>query len=286
MPNNQNHSPIISNIEITSFSNTESNSLIPLEKQAKDLRDAIENGYEFPPYNGFERFKKLIENKALINFVYLDDGQTPLHLAAERGRDDIVTYLLEQGADTTKQDTQGQTALHVAMCGDLNPLTQQDAFIRLIADSKNKGILDAQDNEGQTAWHKAAKYAVKEAVFKYLLAHGVNVTLQDQQGQTALHLAAQNLGLSEEALTLLLTTSKDMLDITDNNGQTALHVAVKSRNIRAIICLLKHGATMTLPDKDNRTALQLAAQYLHLSALETFKLIDVFDKTEDYGEKI
>lgn len=41
-----------------------------------------------------------------------ESGRTPLHLAALRGRQEIVILLLENGADVNAADNKGQTALH------------------------------------------------------------------------------------------------------------------------------------------------------------------------------
>jgi hypothetical protein len=43
------------------------------------------------------------------------NGQTALHLAAARGANSIVSYLVEQGASLTTRNRQGRTPLEVAM---------------------------------------------------------------------------------------------------------------------------------------------------------------------------
>lgn len=42
------------------------------------------------------------------------DSRTPLHWAASSGHLDVVTYLLENGAEVDKVDNGGWTALHIA----------------------------------------------------------------------------------------------------------------------------------------------------------------------------
>jgi 26S proteasome non-ATPase regulatory subunit 10 len=44
----------------------------------------------------------------------MQDTRTPLHWAASAGHLDIVTYLLENGAEVDKTDDGGWTALHIA----------------------------------------------------------------------------------------------------------------------------------------------------------------------------
>jgi ankyrin repeat protein len=43
------------------------------------------------------------------------DGQGPLHLAAQWGQEEVVTALIEHGADMNRQDAEGRTPLHHAI---------------------------------------------------------------------------------------------------------------------------------------------------------------------------
>jgi len=50
-----------------------------------------------------------------VNVNYFHEGTTPLHLAAEKGYPDIVRLLISFGADFRKKNTEGKTALEVAL---------------------------------------------------------------------------------------------------------------------------------------------------------------------------
>ena len=56
------------------------------------------------------------------------DGElhTPLHMAAMKGYQDVVMFLLEQGADRDALDNDGQTALDYAM------LMSHDALVPML----------------------------------------------------------------------------------------------------------------------------------------------------------
>ena len=43
------------------------------------------------------------------------DGQGPLHLAAQWGQSEVLTTLIEHGADINRQDAEGKTPLHHAI---------------------------------------------------------------------------------------------------------------------------------------------------------------------------
>jgi ankyrin repeat protein len=46
------------------------------------------------------------------------DGYTPLHIAAQQGRDDVVKLLLAGGADVNAKDDKGETPLQLAKSSD------------------------------------------------------------------------------------------------------------------------------------------------------------------------
>ena len=59
----------------------------------------------------FEQLKRLVEDGANITEVD-HQGFTPLHVAVMKGYRDIVTYLLEKGADVTALSVRGDMAIH------------------------------------------------------------------------------------------------------------------------------------------------------------------------------
>ena len=59
--------------------------------------------------------KKLVKNGANLNFKNDYFCKTVLHAAASKKDDDLVTFLLENGAKVDIKDHEGKTALHVAV---------------------------------------------------------------------------------------------------------------------------------------------------------------------------
>jgi ankyrin repeat protein len=57
--------------------------------------------------------KLLLESAADVNAIQMD-GQTPLHLACEKGHLDIAQLLLESAADFNAVNKDGFSSLHLA----------------------------------------------------------------------------------------------------------------------------------------------------------------------------
>ncbi len=96
--------------------------------------------------------------------------------------DELVRWLVAQGADINAADHYGKTPLHAharSWCGNAA------LFLELGAD------IEAVDHDGSTPLHAAAASYKPEAV-RVLLAHGANVHAKNNRGVTPLGLALAN----------------------------------------------------------------------------------------------
>ena len=84
------------------------------------------------------------------------NGRTALILAAQKQQDQVVQFLLDQGANVHHQDGYGMNGLMYAVHQGNLPLTR--LLARFGATAKNKGELgiDAKDDHGHTALENAA----------------------------------------------------------------------------------------------------------------------------------
>jgi len=130
----------------------------------------------------------IINAKTLIDLGADPDAtnmvkRTPLHYAAEiRNQHEITKKLLEKGADPTKKDRSGYTALHLAFRKGY-PFQFQTLI-------ENKAGLDVQDDSGKTVLHYLAESKEDNSEWIILLReNGADTLIQDKQGRTIFDLA-------------------------------------------------------------------------------------------------
>jgi Ankyrin repeats (3 copies) len=109
------------------------------------------------------------------------DRSTLLRVAVIDGAAPLVNHLLAFGADPSLADAEGGTALHwVAMSGS-GPSAEDKAKVLLCLSPD----VDAQDHEGRTALHLAARHNAFE-VATLLFAAGAQLAVVDNEGRSAL----------------------------------------------------------------------------------------------------
>ncbi|CAI9631388.1 unnamed protein product [Alternaria burnsii] len=230
-----------------------------------------------------------VNTKDTNNFDNLGE-QTPLHLAADRGLEEMARLLLAHpGIDVNSQDQSGETPLHAAAkngCMGVLVLLLARAEIILAPRSKNgstplhlaakNGHEDlvekllatlrsramsgvGQDQYGDSPLHAAAKNGHR-GIVRLLLAHnGTDSGLKNSNGETPLHLAAEN--GHEGVVNELLATSEleVMVNAQDRYLRTPLHRAVQWGHHKVVEHLLKKpGILVHVPDENEYTPLHLA----------------------------
>lgn len=188
-------------------------------------------------------------------------GRTPLLWAAERGHENVVNLLLEQGAGLNSMDSEyGRTPLSWA-AKNLHKVVVQ-LLLEAGADANLRG-----GQYGESGLHLAAGIGNKAMVHQ-LLEAGADVnsrTGHSKSGESALHLAATR--GHDEVVGLLLKAEADVRAKDDCNW-TALHRAANAGHEKVVKLLLEADAVVNERNDCEVTALHLAAQYGHNAVVE------------------
>ena len=225
----------------------------------------------------------LLENGASVNTKNLY-GETPVHIAAEKGHDQIMRMLLEHEGmhcinDVSKRRQRRadlRTHVHVTalqaaakqwhvkcvemlvqhgaklgktadLCTFLSNKDDDAGLMELLIDT-GLGIHAHRGSLRQTLLHEAAMKGNPNIV-ALLLERGAKVNAVDRQRQTPLHLATdQNHLLVIERLLV----GGSNVNLLDRRRQGALHLSARRGDIRVIDALLKHGAPLETTNKSGR----------------------------------
>ena len=112
-----------------------------------------------------------------------EDGETPLHVAAAHGIPEIVTALIEAGADVNARATGGMTPLHVAA------LSEKPEIVTALSEAG--ADVNARMKAGETPLHLAAMRGTPEVVTA-LLEAGASGSVKNSKGETPFDLAEGN----------------------------------------------------------------------------------------------
>ena len=176
------------------------------------------------------RKQEVVASKGrLVYGEYIDDPETPLHNAVEKGDVKEVAWLLRHNVDVRSVDGDGRTALHYAVVCDNN--------------STNK-----------------------ISILKMVLRHmsTADVLIANHYGKTPLHYAAsQPLDVMKILIEYIRTISEDellvYLDCVDDFGETPLFTAVDMRKVSMVELILKFDVNSTLTNGIGNTALHEVA---------------------------
>ena len=122
----------------------------------------------------------LLEAKAEVDARVVSSGATPLMLAAQNGKPELVNLLLASGAQVEAADLTRHTALHYATLSS----EASNAVVLLT----HGAPVNAADETGATALHYAANSGRLDLV-ELLLAHGADARILNNRGFSALDFA-------------------------------------------------------------------------------------------------
>ena len=188
----------------------------------------------------------------------------------EKGDIIKVRELLRQGTDANITNSEGWSALHVAVRAnnaaivkellsqkwvDMNPVLPTDT---VLMDGDNKWYAD-----GQTPLLLASYYGYAD-IASMLLSYGADVLAKDSiDDAMAIHIASARGNANVVSAILDSSAARnagiDIVNVGDNTGTTALMWASMNNQVTVIAALLRYKADVNFQDDDGWTALHFAA---------------------------
>jgi ankyrin repeat protein len=180
------------------------------------------------------------------------EGKTALHYAAWCGNQELVSFLLGQGAQADSRDADGSTPFMLACGGG-----QMDV-VKVLLQHVGAEALQETGVRGRTALHYAAMWGRRETV-TFLLGQGAQANSRDEDSATPFTLACakDHVGV---ARVFLEHMGPEALQETDNEGRTALHYAAFWGHEETVTFLVGQGAQANSGDEIGCTPFLMACE--------------------------
>ncbi|XP_076086415.1 uncharacterized protein LOC143057068 [Mytilus galloprovincialis] len=133
---------------------------------------------------GKQNLVKLLLEKTNTPDIPNSSGQTPLFIACYKGYSEIVLMLVEAESSTSLKDKQERSPLHVAC--QYNHVKTVQKLLNL----EDKPDVNTQSNSGQTPLMTAIQYGHNEIIYA-LLQSECDMNIKDSQQRTAFYYARQ-----------------------------------------------------------------------------------------------
>lgn len=228
-------------------------------------------------FGDVNQVKVLLENRADINSTD-NRGRTALYIAALNGKSNVVSYLLELGADPNNGASWkgNQRPLHVAAMND---------HVSIILDLLRHGAkINGCTSAGETALHYAAWNGRSLAV-KLLLEEGANPNAKDIYGYSSLHFRFTPQEVNGSSLRVIPSNFREVAELlvsagADINapakiskGYTPLMAACAVAPIEVVDYLLSKGANVEAKTDTGATAFSIAQATKRTDVQESLKAV-------------
>jgi ankyrin repeat protein len=178
-------------------------------------------------------------------------GSSPLMAAVLRGRAEIVSYLVAQGADVNARQTDtASTPLRYAV------LAGRADLVEILLGAKAR--IDLRYSDQQTILHIASARA-NTTIVELLLSAGAEVNLEDAASNTPLDEAVTH--DRKENVNALIAHGANVQHVRALDGRGPFHQACIKGYADLLPVLIQAGADPSAPDRSDQTPLDLALDY-------------------------
>ncbi|MEM9409728.1 MAG: ankyrin repeat domain-containing protein [Planctomycetota bacterium] len=208
-----------------------------------------------PTFHGDStRVRQILDDDKTLVSVRDAKNLTPIHVAASRGKANIIQLLIEYGADV-----EGPTTL-----GTWTPLVfasyrgHYDAAKMLI--DNGAGVTDDFGNPIHFAGQRKHK-----DICRLLVEHGAvdNLVIPNDGDLKSLFRATYS--YDSESTKEILERRPELIDSVDRLGRTPMHEACTNGDNKTVRMLIKFGARLDIEDHDGQTPLDRAMAHRHHS---------------------
>ncbi|XP_024055878.2 85/88 kDa calcium-independent phospholipase A2 [Terrapene carolina triunguis] len=190
---------------------------------------------------------KLLGKKPSVGLNHLSNQvQTPLHLACQLGKEDVVLALLKCHAKCNVMGTLGypiHTAVKYSQKGCVQALLEVDV--------NQVQFKDPRYGAAVLHWAKNAEMT------RMLIEYGCDVNSVSKTADMALHIMVKR-GRFDSAMVLL--THGALANAKGQDGNTPLHLAMKQDHLETIKALIVFGADVEIPNEFGETPGLVAAR--------------------------
>eukprot|EP00958_Prasinococcus_capsulatus_P008290 scaffold797_cov533-Prasinococcus_capsulatus_cf.AAC.1 len=203
----------------------------------------------------------LLDSGAQMNVEY-EDGATPLIHATRKGLQQIVSYFIQRGVDIDHENKQGLTALSVAILQD-----QQECLLALMqAGGKHTHV----NRYGKSIMDLAFE-TKRDTVLFDVQAETYGLDWEAADGTTSMSQAAKY-GRADQIYKVFERGDKKLVNQETTSGSTPLIEACKGAHLEAVQALIQCGADVKHQTRLGSSAFLVAAEHnrvdSHLEILE------------------
>jgi ankyrin repeat protein len=191
----------------------------------------------------------ILDRKALVN-ARNKAGDTALHLAVRGDLQETGEMLIDRGADIFASNAIGESPLYLSFPEKIPPGKVREWMI-------NPATIRARDGAGNSLLHYAAQWKL-DAHIPMIVSRGANPNVPNAMGEPPLFMAVK---ADSRSAVLALLAAGAHIETRDSQGNSSLHAAVRWNAVNAAQTLISKAANINAHALNGKTALHDAIRW-------------------------